>query len=79
MDLILPPACPSVLLDLEDPGDDVIARFRYQFSHVAIQALKMVIEPKWAKAIICENFEDFIIERHSGGDVRLIFRRAPAT
>ncbi|WP_195909533.1 dsDNA nuclease domain-containing protein [Rhizobium tubonense] len=59
-------ACPSVLLDLEDPGDDVIARFRYQFSHVAIQALKMVVDPQWAKAIICENFEDFIVERHTG-------------
>jgi len=59
-------ACPSVLLDIEDPGDDVIARFRYQFSQVAIQALKMVIDPQWAKTIICENFEDFIIERHAG-------------
>lgn len=58
--------CPSVLLDIEDPGDDVIARFRYQFSHVAIQALKMIVDPTWAKAIICENFEDFIIERHEG-------------
>lgn len=55
-----------MLLDFEDPGDDVIARFRYQFSHVAIHALKMIVDPQWAKAIICENFEDFIIERHAG-------------
>ncbi len=57
------------MLDKSDPGDDVIARFRYQFCHVAINALKLLAEPEWAEFIICENFEDFILERHDGSFV----------
>lgn len=62
---MLPPS-PSTILDHKDAGDDVIARFRYQFCNVAINALRLVSDPEWAKSVICENFEDLILERHDG-------------
>lgn len=62
---------PSTLLDDSDPGDDVIARFRYQFCNVAINALRLVSNPDWAKSVICENFEDLILERHDGNFVAI--------
>lgn len=55
-------ASPINTLEKSDPGDDVISRFRYQFSDVAISALRLISEPNWAKSIICENFEDYIIQ-----------------
>jgi len=57
---------PDTVLDSLDPGDDVIARFRYQFCNVAINALRLISNPAWAKSVICENFEDLILERHDG-------------
>lgn len=62
---------PSTQLDDSDPGDDVIARFRYQFCNVAINALRLVSNPEWAKSVICENFEDLILERHDGSFVAI--------
>lgn len=57
---------PDSILDSRDSGDDVIARFRYQFCNVAINALRLISNPTWAKSVICENFEDLILERHDG-------------
>lgn len=62
---------PSSILDVSDPGDDVVARFRYQFCNAAINALKLVSDPSWAKAVICENFEDLILEKHDGSYVAI--------
>ncbi|MFG6626917.1 dsDNA nuclease domain-containing protein [Sulfitobacter sp. 1A12056] len=47
-----------------DPGDDTIARFHYQFATAAIHAINIARGVGSAKAIICENFEDIILERH---------------
>lgn len=57
---------PAKVLDKNDPGDDVIARFKYQFCNVAIYGLRMIVEPNTVKSIICENFEDLILERWDG-------------
>lgn len=57
---------PANVLDTGDPGDDTIARFKYQFCIVAINALKMIVSPDSAKSIICENFEDLIVEQNDG-------------
>jgi hypothetical protein len=57
---------PANVLDTGDPGDDTIARFKYQFCMVAINALRMIEDPDFAESIICENFEDLIIEKKDG-------------
>ena len=57
---------PATVLDSEDPGDDTITRFKYQFCIVAINALRMVVNPDFATSIICENFEDLIVEKCDG-------------
>jgi len=57
---------PSTILDCDDPGDDTIARFRYQFCIVAINAFQLISSPGSAVSLICENFEDIIIERSDG-------------
>ncbi|MBE9639155.1 dsDNA nuclease domain-containing protein [Salipiger mangrovisoli] len=56
-------ATPATTLDVDDPGDDTIARFNYQFSIAAIYLLKMALDPSYAKSIICENFEDLIVQK----------------
>lgn len=57
---------PANALDIDDPGDDTIARFRYQFCIVAINAFQLVSDPGSVVSLICENFEDIIIERTDG-------------
>lgn len=57
---------PATILDSEDPGDDTITRFKYQFCIVAINALRMLVNPSFATSIICENFEDLIVEKCDG-------------
>ena len=57
---------PTNVLDGNDPGDKVIARFRYQFCVATINAIRLVSQPSSAKSIVCENFEDLIIELHDG-------------
>ncbi len=57
---------PTSVLDEKDPGDEVIARFRYQFCIAAINALRLVSQQDPDTSIICENFEDLIVETSEG-------------
>ncbi len=57
---------PATALDCDDPGDDTIARFRYQFCIVAINAFQLISNPGSAVSLICENFEDVIVQRSDG-------------
>lgn len=58
---------PSADLDKDDPGDEVGLRFQYQYCYAAINATRLVTNKDEVSAIICENHEDFLIERPSGG------------
>ena len=60
---------PASTLDPKDPGDDVGLRFKYQYRYAAINATMLVTHEEQVSAIICENHEDFLVERPSGAFV----------
>lgn len=53
---------PSTVLDTSDPGDDTLERYKYQCSVAAINCIHMLLGKNGIVRIICENFEDIIIE-----------------
>lgn len=57
---------PDLVLDKSDPGDDVAARFDYQHSYAAINAIRLVISEDDRAAVICENHEDYLLKNSSG-------------
>jgi Cap4 dsDNA endonuclease len=57
---------PDEVLDRTDPGDDVAARFAYQHSYAAINAIRLITCPGKVCEIICENHEDFLLKSSSG-------------
>jgi len=57
---------PDSVLDGNDPGDDVGSRFRYQYSHAAVNAVRILTEPETVECIICENHEDFLVKLIGG-------------
>ena len=57
---------PDLVLDNADPGDDVAARFDYQHSYAAINAIRLVAEDSSCIEVICENHEDFLLKQASG-------------
>jgi hypothetical protein len=61
-----PVKSPDTVLDENDPGDDIAARFEYQHSYAAINAIRLTIERNQIDEIICENHEDFLLKRSSG-------------
>jgi hypothetical protein len=58
--------CPDLVLDKADPGDDVAARFDYQHSYAAINAIRLLAGEGDCVEVICENHEDFLL-KNSGG------------
>ncbi|MEZ5930134.1 MAG: dsDNA nuclease domain-containing protein [Parvularculaceae bacterium] len=57
---------PANSLDVEDPGDDVARRFRYQHCCAAIYALQLIRPDTNVTLIICENYEDVILQLSDG-------------
>lgn len=57
---------PDLVLDNTDPGDDVAARFDYQHSYAAINAIRVYLEDEDCVEVICENHEDFLLKNSAG-------------
>lgn len=57
---------PSNVLDTEDPGDDTLERYKYQCSVAAINCIRLLADDADVVRIICENFEDIIVENSNG-------------
>ncbi len=57
---------PDLVLDKSDPGDDVAARFDYQHSYAAINAIRLITGEGDCTEVICENHEDFLLKNGSG-------------
>ncbi len=57
---------PDQILDKTDPGDDVAARFDYQHSYAAINAIRLIIGECEYVEIICENHEDYLLKNSVG-------------
>ena len=57
---------PGDVLDGNDPGDETLSRYRYQCCAAAINCVRLITEPADVVAIICENFEDVLIECGDG-------------
>lgn len=57
---------PDSTLDESDPGDDVAARFEYQHSYAAINAIRLISENGNLSEIICENHEDILLKNSTG-------------
>lgn len=57
---------PSIVLDKLDPGDDTLARYKYQCSTAAINCVRLLTDETNVARVICENFEDLLIEHPDG-------------
>lgn len=57
---------PSTVLDLNDPGDDTLERYKYQCSVAAINCVRLVSSKPEIVRVICENYEDIILELADG-------------
>ena len=57
---------PDLVLDKSDPGDDVAARFDYQHSYAAINAIRLTISEGEYVEVICENHEDYLLKNKAG-------------
>jgi hypothetical protein len=57
---------PDKVLDKADPGDDVAARFEYQHSYAAINAIRLITDHEKIEKVICENHEDFLLKTCAG-------------
>lgn len=57
---------PELVLDKADPGDDVAARFDYQHSYAAINAIRLITGEADCIEVICENHEDFLLKNGAG-------------
>jgi len=57
---------PDTVLDTDDPGDETLLRFRYQCSAAAINCIRLILDEHKAVSVICENFEDILIECPDG-------------
>ncbi len=57
---------PDAVLDKSDPGDDVAARFDYQHSYAAINAIRLITSEGKLDEIICENHEDYLLKNGAG-------------
>lgn len=59
-------ATPGTTLDLDDPGDDVQRRFRYQHAFTAIQCASLLLPECEYDTIYCENLEDALLRKKNG-------------
>jgi len=60
---------PGSVLDVQDPGDDTLSRYRYQCCVAAINCIRMLSEESEVVRIVCENYEDLLIEHSDGSFV----------
>ena len=58
---------PTDIRDSNDPGDEVLRKFRYQHAYGVILAIGIATKKLNYAAIWCEQHEDFLAERESGG------------
>lgn len=61
-----PVTSPDAVLDKSDPGDDVSARFDYQHSYAAINAIRLITGEGDISEVICENHEDYLLKNSAG-------------
>ena len=57
---------PSTVLDATDPGDDTLERYKYQCSVAAINCVRLMSATNEVVRVVCENFEDIVIEHANG-------------
>lgn len=57
---------PGTVLDEFDPGDDTLARYKYQCSTAAINCVRLLTDGSNVIRVVCENFEDLLIETPDG-------------
>lgn len=57
---------PATNLDTGDPGDETLSRYKYQCSAAAINCVRLILDESDIVTVICENFEDIVIERLDG-------------
>lgn len=57
---------PTEVIDIADPGDDVIRRFRFQIGYAALKAITLLDPTNPASCIYCEHHEDVLIALKSG-------------
>jgi hypothetical protein len=57
---------PDSILDKSDPGDDVAARFDYQHSYAAINAVRLIFSEDGYTEVISENHEDYLLKNGAG-------------
>lgn len=62
---------PSAVLDTNDPGDDTLERYKYQCSVAAINCVRLMNATTEVVRVVCENFEDILIEHANGSFVGL--------
>lgn len=58
---------PTDTRDSNDPGDEVLRKFRYQHAYGVILAIGIATKKLSYTAIWCEQHEDFLAERDGGG------------
>ncbi len=74
----IPKINPSNTLDTNDPGDDVLRRFRYQAAYAAIIALELLDENSELEEIFCEHHEDTLVKKKDGTFIGIqVKTRAP--
>lgn len=59
-------ATPGTTLDIDDPGDDVQLRFRYQHAFTAIHCARLLVPECEYDTIYCENLEDALLRKKNG-------------
>lgn len=62
---------PSSVLDVHDPGDDTLARYKYQCSVAAVNCVRLLTDEPNVIRVICENFEDLLLEHPNGSFIGL--------
>ncbi|MFV1535712.1 dsDNA nuclease domain-containing protein [Phaeobacter sp. JH204B] len=62
---------PSTTLDTKDPGDDTLERYKYQCSVAAINCVRLLTASTNVVRVVCENYEDILIEHSDGSFVGL--------
>lgn len=53
---------PDIITKENDPGDDVLRRFRYQVTYAGILSIMMIDTSNYYKEIFCEHHEDILVK-----------------
>lgn len=54
------------ILSTNDPGDDIGARYRYQWSYAAVICCMLLVEVEDIQEVFCEHHEDILIKHKDG-------------